>query len=290
MTSNPTRREFLRQSSIVAAGLTAMRAAEPASAAGKSNAMPTIKLGDLEVSRLFMGSNPFFGFAHKPGNLGREMRSYYTDERIIEVLEAAADQGITAVWTPCYDRWIKVWNKYRDQDGKLKIWIGQPDPMPDKMKEHITLAAENGAKAICIQGLRIDVQIRAGRFDVVRDWLEYVKSYDLPAGMATHRPETHLLAEEKKLPTDFYHQCFYQPENYSDEVREQAITTIKQLEKPVVGYKVLAAGRLSAEEGFGYAFKHLRRKDGVCVGLYPPQKPDQITEDAGLARKLTSES
>ena len=45
--------------------------------------MPTIRLGHVEVSRLILGSNPFFGYAHQDGDLGRQMQEYYTDERII---------------------------------------------------------------------------------------------------------------------------------------------------------------------------------------------------------------
>jgi len=109
----------------------------------------------------------------------------------------------------------------------------------------------------------------------------------LPAGMASHRPDVHLAAEERGLPTDFYHQCFFQPENYSKECRQKAIATIRKLKKPVVGYKVLAAGRIPAKGGFSFAFKHLRRKDGICVGVFPKDDPDQVAENTALTRKLT---
>jgi hypothetical protein len=45
---------------------------------------------------------------------------------------------------------------------------------------------------------------------------------------------------------------------------------------------------LTGEEGFTFAFKHIRRKDGVCVGVFPKKRPGEIGEDAGLARKLTA--
>ena len=289
MDPSKTRRQFLGETALFGAAVAAAHAAE----GGKETPMakgklPTIKLGSVEVSRLILGSNPFFGFAHKPGDVGKQMTDYYTEERIMAVLDEAAEHGITAVWTPCYDHWIRLWNKYREKGGKLKIWIGQPDPQPRQMKAAITACAKNGGKAICIQGARVDRQVAAGRFDVLRDWLDHVHSFGLPAGLAAHNPRAHLLAEEKKLPADFYHQCFYQPEDYSKKLRDLAVATIRKLDKPVVGYKILAAGRLPAPEGFSFAFKHLRRKDGVCVGIFPKDDPDQITEDATLTRKLTA--
>jgi hypothetical protein len=300
MRENLTRREFLRDTAVLGVAAAAVRhagglvAAEGAAAqdsgeakSGAAAKMPRIRLGDLEVSRLILGSNPFFGFAHKPGDVGQKMKEFYTEERVMAVLDEAADQGIMAVWTPCYDHWIELWNRYRERGGKLKIWIGQPDHSPDQMKDAITACAHNGGKAVCIQGERIDAEMRAGRFDVVRGWLEHIKSFGLPAGMASHRPETHLVAEEKGFPTDFYHQCLYQPENYGEDLREKALATIAKLPKPVVAYKVLAAGRVAPAEAFPYVLARLRPKDGLCVGVFPKDKPDQVAENTGLVRKLT---
>lgn len=249
--------------------------------------MPTIKLGTLEVSRLILGSNPFWGYAHQPGIEAEEMKAYYTDERIVAVLDEAASLGITALASPPEQRWLQLFAKYRDGGGKLRIWIAQPHGKPEQMKEEITRAVKGGAQAAFIQGGRADEQFAQGRMDVLHEWVEHIRSLGVPAGLAAHNPALHLEAEKQKLPTDFYFQCFYRPEDYFAEDRAKAVETIRQIAKPVVGYKILAAGRLSAEEGFGFAFKHIGRKDGVCVGVYPKNRPGEISEDAQLARKLT---
>jgi len=205
------------------------------------------------------------------------------------VLDEAADRGINAVWTPCYPRWIKVWNKYRKKGGKLKIWIGQPDNY-HKMKEHITACAKNGGGPICIQGAAIDNAFRSKRFDVVKEWLDLIHSFKIPAGIASHKPTTHLIAEDKKLPTDFYHQCVYQPENYKRVCWEKAIATIQKLSKPVVAYKVLAAGRMAPKQAFGDLLKKLKPKDGLCVGVFPKKNTNEIAEDTALVKQLTRRS
>ncbi|MBN1417949.1 MAG: hypothetical protein JXP34_04190 [Planctomycetes bacterium] len=248
--------------------------------------MPTIRLGALEVSRVFLGSNPFFGFAHgNPQATKEEMKEWYTPERIMAVLDEAAGLGINAVWTPCYEEWIRLWSEYREKGGKLENWIGQPDRLP--MEKEIDAAIRNGATAICIQGCRIDDQVGAGKWDVVRGWLERIKNANLPAGMATHRADTHLRAEERSLPADFFHQTMYRPDDYVREGLEESLATIAKLEKPVVGYKVLGAGRIKPSDTLPYVFKRLKPKDGICVGVFPKKNPAEIRENVALVRSLT---
>lgn len=288
MLDNKSRREFLRDTALLGAAAAAVRRADAAADDKPADKMPTIRLGKVEVSRLILGSNPFFGFAHgNPQATGGEMKKYYTPERIMAVLDQAAGLGINAVWTPCYPHWIRLWNQYRAKGGKLKNWIGQPDNY-SKMKEHITACAKNGGTAVCVQGACVDRAFSQGRYDVVRGWLEHVKGLGLPAGIATHRPDTHPLAEKKKLPTDFYHQCVYQPDNYSRQCWDRAVATIKQLDKPVVAYKTLAAGRVAPAKAFPALLKHLQRKDGLCVGVFPKTDTDQIEENVALTQKLSA--
>jgi len=290
MKPGTTRREFLQDTALVAAVAAVAGSADGnrAPTTRPSEIMPTITLGKLKVSRLILGCNPFFGFAHgNPQGSGSEMKKWYTDERIMSVLDESAGHGVTAAWVPSYPRWIKVWNKYRENGGKMPIWIGQPDNY-NQMTEHITACAKNGGKAICIQGICVDKAFSQKKFDLVRKWLDLIHSFGLPAGLATHKPHTHLLAEEKKLPTDFYHQCVYQPENYDPKCLKQALATIKQLDKPVVAYKVLAAGRLEPKKAFTELLKQIKPKDGLCVGVFPKKNTKEIVENSQLISKLSA--
>jgi hypothetical protein len=281
------RRNFLKRAGVLGVAVAAARGGSPVLGVEiAAERMPLIKLGHLKVSRVFLGSNPFFGFNHgNPQASGDEMRSWYTPERVMQVLDAAADVGINAVWTPCYERWVRLWNDYRDKGGKLKHWIAQPDRLP--MEDELKIAFRNGSAAVCIQGCQIDNQVRKGRWDVVRGWLELIKSHDLPAGMATHGAATHLEAEDRNLPTDFYHQTMYRPDNYISEGLEESLATIEQLEKPVVGYKVLGAGRINPADTLPYVFQRLKRKDGICVGVFPKRNRDEIHQNVALTQRCT---
>jgi hypothetical protein len=156
------------------------------------------------------------------------------------------------------------------------------------MEKAIGLAVNNGATAICIQGCRIDDQVRNGRWDVIRGWLELIKSHGLPAGMASHKVTTHLEAQEKDLPADFFHQCLYRPDHYIREGLEESLATVEKLEKPVVGYKVLGAGRIKPADTLPYVFQRMKRKDGICVGVFPKKNAAEIKENVTLTQELTA--
>ena len=260
--------------------------------AAAAGALPTIRLGTLEVSRLILGSNPFWGYSHKSAQLDEEMRRHYTDERIMQILDEAADCGLTALASPPDERWVKLWARYRGEGGRLQTWISQCHGEPGQMPDEIDRSIKAGAQAIFIQGLRVEEQFGRGRFETLRAWIERIKGAGLPAGAAAHWPEVHLELERREFPIDFYYQCFYnvsKGETYAPAEREKAVATVEKLKKPVVAYKILGAGRLTASEGFEYAFNHIKRKDGVCVGIYAREAIDQIRQNATYTEMLTTD-
>ncbi len=291
MKSDLSRRAFLKDTALLAGAAAAMQSLEPAAAqTSQPWSMPKIRLGQVEVSRLILGSNPFFGYAHRDGDIGRQMAEYFTPERIMAVLDQAAELGVTTVVAPPSPAWIGIFAKYLDRGGKLNTWIAQPHGSPKGMKKEIDTAVKAGAKAFFIQGHRVEEQFDQKAFDVVRGWLEHGKSHGMAVGLASHRPGTHLIAEKLGFPTDFYFQCFFRvdqhPENFALECREKAVATIRAITtKPVVAYKILGAARIPPEEGFAYAFKNIAAKDGVCVGIYNKDRPGMLAEDVGLMQR-----
>lgn len=289
------RREFLKTGAAAAIGSAAGAAlanraqARPASQ-DVPDALPAIKLGSLEVSRLLLGSNPFWGYSHKSPQLDAEMRAWHTDERIAQILDEAAACGVTAVVSPPDERWRKLWAKYTDGGGALKIWISQCHGPADKMLAEIDRSVGNGAGAIFIQGARVEEQVGAGDYDRLHIWVDQVRRKGMPVGVAAHWPEIHPELQRRGFPVDFYFQCMYnasKTSDYSAAERKLAEATVTQLKKPVIAYKILAAGRLPASEGFEQAFNNIQRKDGVCVGIYAQNAIDQIRQNATYTKMLT---
>jgi hypothetical protein len=300
MRENQSRRGFLKSTmaagAALAAGRAAMGAETVAAAAGKRAGfkpklvVPTVKIGPVEISRIILGANPFYGNSHG-GPQGAGMREWYTDDRVKAVMDEAAEWGITSVWSMPYPRWIKLWKEYKDNGGKLPGWIGQPDAGgEDGMKKHIQACIDNGASAVCIQGIQCDNMMRHKRYDGLKAWLGQIKDAGLPAGMASHHPFTHLQAEEEKLPTDFYHQCLGVPENYTGKFREEPLETMRKIAKPMMGYKVLGAGRLKPSEAIPHVIKNIKPIDGIVVGVYPNKNPNEIRENVEICIAATKEA
>jgi hypothetical protein len=289
------RREFLRTgaAAAVAGAAGAAIGAKGLAAAGRQaepDILPAIKLGTLEVSRLILGSNPFWGYSHKSAALDAEMRAFHTDERIAQILDEAAECGVTAVASPPDERWRKLWSKYTEGGGKLKTWISQCHGPADGMLAEIDRSVGAGARAIFIQGARVEDQFGIGEFKRLWIWVEHIARKGLPAGVAAHWPEIHPELQRRDFPVDFYFQCMYnasKTSDYSAAERKLAEATVTQMKKPVIAYKILAAGRLPPSEGFEQAFNNIRRKDGVCVGIYAQKAIDQIRQNATYVKMLT---
>ena len=288
------RRDFLQAGAALAAGGLVRPVPPIPLSPARSLAhgpLPKIRIGRLDVSRLILGSNPFWGISHSSDRLDAEMKRHYTDDRIIRILDEAAECGLTAVTSPPDERWIKLWGRYRADKGRLPIWISQCHGKPEQMFAEIDRSVKAGANAVFIQGVRVEEQFGRGNLDVLRSWIDHIKEAGLPAGAAAHWPEIHLELEKRNFPADFYYQCIYnasKTSDYSAAEREKALATIERLEKPVIAYKILGAGRLTAAEGFEFIFNRIKRKDGVCVGIFAREAVDQIRQNATFTRTLTT--
>jgi hypothetical protein len=282
---NLSRREFIRDGTALSVGLASMRALGKAGmgvdSTEASSGMPMITLGGFSVSRLILGSNPFWGFWH--GN-PRKPKPYTQDGRKA-VMDAAAGLGLTAIWTPGYKEWVALWNEYKDRGGKLETWIGQPDGYQGvSLENQITACAKNGGKAVCVQGENVDAAVKNGDFDKLKRWVGLIKDYGMPAGLASHMPGTILKLEDQNLPVDFYHLTLGVPNSFESEDRERTLETIRKIDKPMVVFKVIGAGRFNPMVDLPYVLKTIRRKDGLCIGV---DNAEQLAENAELVRRLT---
>ena len=78
MNDELSRRRFLKDTALLAGAVAAMQSVDRQAAGAAAPAtMPTIRLGHVEVSRLILGSNPFFGYSYQSGDLDRQMKEYY---------------------------------------------------------------------------------------------------------------------------------------------------------------------------------------------------------------------
>ena len=254
-------------------------------------ALGTVKLGSVEVSRLIVGGNPFSGFSHQTPDRDRDMRHWYTVERIKETLRKAAAAGITAHISRADHHVIRYLMEFWDEGGVL-TWLAQTCPEVGSVMRGVENAIGGGAKACHLHGGMMDHLFAAGQLQEIPGAIARLKEAGLAAGIAGHNPAVFEWAEEN-LDVDYYMCSYYNPqprethaehihgmtEDFNDRDRQVMTRTIAKLRRPVIHYKVLAAGRTPPREALAFVAQHLRAQDAVCVGVWMKDNPKSLEED-----------
>jgi uncharacterized membrane protein YphA (DoxX/SURF4 family) len=249
--------------------------------------LPMGKIGNLEVSRLFMGGNLIGGWAHARDLIyvSKLVKSYHSDEKVIHTMQLAEQCGINTLLTnPQLNRII---NKYwRETKGKIQF-ISDCGISEDLLKG-VRMSIDGGAHACYSQGEISDRLVREGDFDTLSEALDLIRRNGLPAGIGAHRLETIQGCVAQGLKPDFWvktlhHHNYWSasPADWHDNMYcfkpEETIEFMGELDEPWIAFKILAAGSISPEEGFKYAFDN--GADFICVGMYD----FQIVDDVNIA-------
>jgi hypothetical protein len=256
--------------------------------------MDTVTLGNVAVSRFILGSNPFSGFSHQSPEVDARMRSYFTSQRIKDLLWQAESLGITAVLGRTDHHIARVLLEYRNEGGKL-TWLAQTCPEVGSPEWCVATAKGYGASACHIHGGYMDHLYAAGSLDHIPALIEHIREQGMAAGIAAHNPEVLVWAEEN-VEADYYMCSYYnsmrreeRPDHvagskewFLEEDRSRMTELVQGLSKPAIHYKVMAAGRNDPEEAFDVVAKALRPGDATCVGVFPEDKPDMLAEDVRL--------
>jgi hypothetical protein len=310
----PTRRDFLKGTTALAA----TSFAGPSGNAASPSPIPTIALGTNRITRLVAGGNPLFGYSHFNGVLDRHMREYFTDRQVVQFMLDCEKAGITA-WQSNFPAPLESQLPLIREAGCTLQWLALADPWdldrnavtPDTIAVTVRKCAVRAAKqkpiAIAIRGVETDLLFKAGRLDVIKDFLAAVHDLGFPAGVSAHNPAAIEAVESKGWPVDYYMSCFYCVSRTEDEFRSQIgvapvgetylatdparmCEVIRKTSKPCLAFKILAAGRRCDSPGvvrraFEFAFKNIKPTDGVIVGMFP-KLSDQIAENSQTVRQL----
>ena len=304
-----TRRGFMQSTAAMAARLSVVTvscAAQPQrgqnqieSTPNSEIRMPKVKFGSVEVSRLILGTNPFYGFAHFNSNYGAAMRGWYTPERVVEVLRRCEELGVNAYNYVHLGRAQADWERYLAEGGRMRLVAQAVGDDPAELVRAVK------PMAAWVQGERVDNAYRAGKMDSIRDYCKKLKDLGVAmVGVGSHIPEVLMLVEEQGWPVDFYAGCVYNRRRTPEELRQllggelpemlsevylqndpaRMYKVFRQTRKPCVAFKILAAGRVAPEQAFQRAFDSIKPADMVCVGMFPRVK-DEMKEDAYYASR-----
>lgn len=250
-----------------------------------------VQLGRLRVSRFIIGGNPFSGFSHQSLERDEEMLRWYTTARIKEALAGAEGQGVDTFLGRGDNHVIRLLLEYRQEGGTIQ-WIAQTTPELASLERAIDRAVAGGAQACFIHGGQMDHLLAQGGLDAVGPALERIRKAGLSAGVAGHDPEVFRWAEAS-ADCDYYMCSYYNPSSraaraehvagrrewFGDDDRQIMAALIQGLKRPVIHYKIMAAGRNDPDEAFAFAAAHMRPGDAVCVGIHTKDNPQMVRDD-----------
>jgi len=256
--------------------------------------LPTVDFCGLTVTRLIIGANPFGGFSHQTKERDQEMVKYYTPERIKETWARAEAAGInTMITNNETPHVINTTQDYLSHGGPLQ-WICQTANRSNtNMSDAVDKAVAIGAKALYFHGGLVDNLYKARDEKTVRAWVEHARKYRVPVGVAGHAPETHYWVDGMKL-VDFHVVCFFNCGSLHSGKGHKfkladcfaAAECVRKIQKPCIGYKIMAAGRIDPAMAFEFAFDRIKPGDVVNVGMHRGDKDNMVEENVGIVKKL----
>ena len=310
-----TRRSFLESTATLAAGLTGVASSMPAQGAGRQRPVvsaadseihiPKVRFGKVEISRLILGVNPFYGFSHFNHTYGTVMREWYTPARVLEVLQRCEKYGVNAYNYVHMSRGLPDWKMYRAAGGRMHLVAQATTDDPAELVNAVK------PMAAWVQGERTDDAYRAGKLDTIRDYCKRMRDLGVEmVGVGSHIPEVLAMVEEQDWDVDFYAGCVYNRRRTPQELRallggklpempsevylqddpERMYSVFRKTSKPCVAFKILAAGRVrTPEAAFKRAFESMKPTDFVCVGMFPRIK-DEVKENVEIVSRLLKPS
>lgn len=271
------------------------------------NSMPRGKIGNVSISRLFLGGNLIGGWAHSRDLIyvSKLFKAYNTEAKIYETLEMAELCGInTALVDPRDWEPLLQYNRQRNRNFQAMVCTLPGTEMP-KMGDHVKQLVDRGASLVYVHGMVADTYVMNGQVDTLAKIMELIHRTGVPAGVGSHSLQTPIACEKNNVGADFYVKtfhtdrywsatpkeqrqewCWYKPMTsehgkYHDNMfcidPEETAEFMLKVEKPWVAFKTMAAGAIHPQVGFSYAYRH--GADFIVAGMFD----FQVEQDAKLA-------
>jgi hypothetical protein len=271
--------------------------ASPKPAGPAPEPIPYGMIGKVKLSRMLLGGNLVAGGMHCRDlqYVFRLFRAYVTEQKLFETLQLAEAHGINTV----FESGGEYVAKYNKQFGgrlqnipHIQVDAGQSD---EKLNAHIQTLVDTGAPALYVWGVSADKLIEAGDVKQLARGVELAKKTGLPIGVGSHSLLVPMACEKHQIPCDFYVKTLHSDDYFSATPKpkrkefcwmhdqsdwretgwhdnmwcinpEETIAFMRDVKKPWIAFKVLAAGALLPSNAFPHAFKN--GADFIAVGMF----------------------
>ncbi|HOX38206.1 MAG TPA: hypothetical protein PL033_09475 [Candidatus Brocadiia bacterium] len=307
MPTGINRRSFVKGALLAsAAGALNLRADEAkAPAEPKPGLFPAPEgdgnIGNLWVSRLLLGGNLLTHYTHSRdlAYVYKLAEHYNTEAKILETLALAEQHGVNTLSVHTVPAILATLQKHRKLGGKMQ-WIICPttpvDAPGDGFANQVKELADMGCDAVYLWGVHADKLV--GRAELIAKAVRIIKDHKLPAGVGAHDLRVVTECEKNKVDNDFYIKTFHhhhypsapRPDQVVNPYNEvpgywcsdpnAVIETMKNVQKPWIAFKVMAAGAIPPQSAFQYAFDS--GADHVLAGMFD----FEIAADADIVKSV----
>jgi hypothetical protein len=279
--------------------------------------LPCGKIGKVSLSRLFIGGNLIGGWAHSRDLAYASMlfKSYNTEAKVFETLELAQACGINTIQLDpaCWDA-VQKFNATHNPPIQTMVCIPLVEDktqMNDAIKRQVDL----GATFVYSHGGVTDMFMeRGGSMDVIAQMIELIKAQGVPGGVGGHSLNMPMACERENVNADFYVKTLHMDRYWSatptarrqeyDWMRgnasdhdanndnmwcnnpEETAKFMETVNKPWVAFKVMAAGAISPDMAFPFAYRH--GADFVIAGMFDFQIEADVKIAIDCLQKLDS--
>ena len=132
-------------------------------------------------------------------------------------------------------------------------------------------------------GAEIDLLAMTGRFDLIRDYIGFLRRRFRTLITSVHHAGVTLpLLEAEGIALDGYLTTVNRPGTYMFPTREMALDAIRNARKPVIAIKPMAGGRYLGHKAFEFVFDEV----GVAASMFGMGTLDQVRETTRAAKEV----
>ncbi len=307
------RRGFLKTSLLTSTGATLTYQAHAESASNpdtkptasnlklkpnSQNTLPEGKIGKLKVSRILLGGNLLTHYTHS-----RDLKYVYnlaahynTVPKIHETMALAEAHGVNTLVIHTAPGVMNFLSQYRYQKGGKIQWIICPtaeiDDSLDAYRKQVQQIVQQGVDAIYLWGVRGDALTAQGKIDLLKRAVDLVRDFEVPTGVGAHDLRVVETCEKHKVEPDFYIKTFHHHQyptaprkdqidgavaeipGYWCKNPDEVVAVMKDVARPWIAFKVMAAGAIPPNNAFRYAFEN--GADHIIAGMFDFEIPEDV--------------